>query len=118
MALCPYRFWRQAKLIAERPGEGFMRGVTGIECHREDIRSTRSKAPRRVAQTPTAHITHNRSAGRNTKCAQQIVTRDTGATRNVAKRQLLAKLCLNEPQRFSDRVRHSRHTYTQPGAFA
>ena len=113
-ALCAHGFRRQAELVAECTSERFVRTVAGIERHGQDVGGTDSKTPRRLGQTPTAHIPHDGVTSRHTECAQQVIARNASAARDLGERQVAVKPGLDEPQCSADRMGH-RHTATPRG---
>jgi hypothetical protein len=64
MALHAHGLRRQVELIAERAGEGFVRGIAGIERHGQDIGGAGGETSCGLGQAPAAHVAHHRPTGR------------------------------------------------------
>ena len=70
------RFGRDAEMVAERAGEGFVGAVVRIQRQAENIGRAGGKRARRLAQTASPHIAHHRKPGRGTERPHQMKARD------------------------------------------
>ena len=75
---CANHLRRDAEMVAERAGEGFVRAVVGIQREAENVGRAGGERARRFAQPARAHIAHHRKAGRGGERPHQMEARDAG----------------------------------------
>lgn len=56
IALSAKLFGCDAKMLMERPGKGLVRTISGIECHRQNVRCSLRQEPCSLAQTPSSDV--------------------------------------------------------------
>src|SRR5262249_6427358 len=73
VALRAHDLRRQAALIAEGTGEGFVRAIAGIECYHQYVRRAGGEPTCGLRQTASAYMAHHRLPGRNAERTQQVI---------------------------------------------
>jgi hypothetical protein len=81
MALRPNRFGGDPELVAKRSGESLVGAVTEIQSDGQDVWATVRKHPRRLAQSPAAHVAHCGLAGRRREHMSEVVARYSSGLR-------------------------------------
>src|SRR5690606_55618 len=94
---------RAAELVVESSRECLVRAVPRLQSNSQDVRRATRQRSRGFRQPATAHVAHDRMACRHTEGTRQVISGNVGEVRDLFEREILRKVSLDIPERFSDR---------------
>ena len=104
-------FGRDPKMVAERAGECFVRAVIRLQRQGEDIRRAVCQRPRRLGETPCAHIAHDGKSRRGGERPHHVEARDSGNARDLVERQRIGQMAFDKPERLLGGIHGQRPSF-------
>src|SRR5215207_92527 len=96
-------------MVAESPGESFVRSVTEIESHGKDIGRSVCQLVRGLGETPCLEVLHHWPSGRRSKCVGKVGPGHAAGGSDRIQANRPRRIALNDPKGLI----HNRHTNAQ-----
>ena len=92
-------FGRNAEMVAERAGEGFVGAVVRIQREAENVGRTGGQFARRLAEPAGTHIAHDRKSRGRRERPHHVEARDAADRGDLIERQRPGEMAFDVPER-------------------